>query len=391
MRYFPALLAFALPFQAAGWNAVQVPSGPAPLPAAAQEAQEPGPPPPPSPAPRPAVSVFAETLHLGEQPPELRALRVIQVRFEGAVGSPRKNVKTREEAERFAQELRARVAAGADFAELARRHSDASNALNGGLLGVVPPGLLGDALDAWLFSAQAFDLSPVLFTAAGYMLAQRIPERVGARAIQIQGTGPESWARARELLARLEAGQDFAALAGEVNDDPALKERRGAMAVFERGSGDSMIKAAAFDTPLGQVSAPVETPMGLFLVQPVAPESLPPELAPKVWARFNGMLISFDEARLPVAQLPGRNAAEAELVAAQMIERLAAGEDFAELAARFNDDPAGGRERRGDVGWFHRHQPGLPNFLRANFELEPGEFSDPIPLNVGYLILQRTR
>jgi parvulin-like peptidyl-prolyl isomerase len=358
---------------------------------APQEAQEPGPSVPPSPAPRPPVSVFAETLQLGAEPPELRALRVIQVRFEGSVGSPRKNVKTREEAERFTQELRERAAAGADFSELARRHSDASNAINGGLVGVVPPGLLGDALDAWLFSAQAFELSPVLFTAAGYMLAQRIPERVGARAIQIQGTGPESWARARDLLARLEAGAEFADLAAEINDDPALKERRGALAVFERGSGDSMIKAAAFDTPLGQVSAPVETPLGLFLVQPVAPDSLPPELAPKVWARFNGMLISFDEARLPVAQLPGRNAAEAELVAAELLERLRAGEDFAELAARYNDDPAGGRERRGDVGWFHRHQPGLPNFVRANFELEPGECSDPIPLNVGYLILQRTR
>lgn len=389
MRYLLAIALCTLQLQP-GFSARSA-HGSEPQSGAPQQPQQPQPPAPPIPPKRAPASVFAETLHLGAEPPELRALRVIQVRFEGSVGSPRKNVRTREEAQRFTEELRAKLAAGADFAELARRHSDASNALNGGLLGVVPPGTLGAALDQWLFSAQAFELSPVMFTAAGYMLAQRIPERVGARAIQIDGTGPQSWARARELLVRLEAGADFSALAAEVNDDPALKERRGALAVFERGSGDSMVKAAAFDTPLGQVSAPVETPMGLFLVQAVAPESLPPELAPKPWARFNGMLVSFDGARLPVATLPGRNAAEAELVAARLVERLRGGEDFAALAAEFNDDPAGGRERRGDVGWFHRHQPGLPNFLRANFELELGEITDPIPLNVGYLILQRTR
>lgn len=126
MRYLPAIALCTLQFQVPAPPAV---AASAHAVAAAQAPQESQPPAQPkSPSERPPVSVFSETLHLGEAPPELRALRVIQVRFEGSVGSPRKNVKTREEAERFTQELRARVAAGADFAELARRHSDASNA-----------------------------------------------------------------------------------------------------------------------------------------------------------------------------------------------------------------------------------------------------------------------
>jgi parvulin-like peptidyl-prolyl isomerase len=337
------------------------------------------------------TSICGKQLHLGDTPPEVRALRVIQLRFEGSVGSPRRGVRTREAAEQFCNELRQRISAGEDFGALARQYSDASNAVNGGLVGVVPPGVLGDGLDPWLFAAEHQELSPVVFTAAGYMLAQRIQERVGARVIRVEDRGPEGWARARDLLKRLEEGADFSQLAGELSEDEESKARGGAFAIFERGSGDSMIKAAAFETPIGQIAGPIDTPLGLFLVQAVAPDSLPPELFKNPWARFSAILISFDQATVEFDPLPGRNAATAEVVAQQVTERLRRGEDFAELAAQVNDDPGQGRERRGDVGWFHRQQPGLQSFLRANFDAEVGTVLDPVPLNVGYVILMRTR
>lgn len=54
----------------------------------------------------------------------------------------------------------------------------------------------------------------------------------------------------------------------------------------------------------------------------------------------------------------------------ELIERLREGEDFAQLARRFSDDP-GTKETGGDLGWFRRGDM-LPAFEDAAFALQPG-------------------
>jgi parvulin-like peptidyl-prolyl isomerase len=71
--------------------------------------------------------------------------------------------------------------------------------------------------------------------------------------------------------------------------------------------------------------------------------------------------------------------------AALALERLEAGENFAELAAEMSLDP-GSKENGGDLGWFPKGVM-TPTFELAAFELEPGQISKPIQSPFGFHII----
>ena len=68
-------------------------------------------------------------------------------------------------------------------------------------------------------------------------------------------------------------------------------------------------------------------------------------------------------------------------------EKIANGEDFAELAAAHSDCPSG--RDGGDLGFF---SPGamVPEFDEVAFQLEVGADSDVVPTGFGYHLLRRT-
>ncbi len=66
--------------------------------------------------------------------------------------------------------------------------------------------------------------------------------------------------------------------------------------------------------------------------------------------------------------------------------RLKKGEDFAELAKRYSDDP-GSKERGGDLGYFSRGDM-VPPFDKAAFKLDVGQTSDIVETDFGYHIIQ---
>ncbi|MBI3170500.1 MAG: peptidylprolyl isomerase [Chloroflexi bacterium] len=76
-----------------------------------------------------------------------------------------------------------------------------------------------------------------------------------------------------------------------------------------------------------------------------------------------------------------------EATAKDIIARLQAGEDFAELAREFSSD--GSSEQGGDLGWFGKGQM-VAEFEQATFALEnPGDFTtEPVVSQFGYHIIQ---
>ena len=86
----------------------------------------------------------------------------------------------------------------------------------------------------------------------------------------------------------------------------------------------------------------------------------------------------------PNASQSDRDAALKKIKDAQA--RLKKGEDFAELAKKYSEDP-GSKDRGGDLGYFSRGDM-VPAFDKAAFSLAVGQTSDIVTTDFGYHIIQ---
>ncbi|MFQ5699159.1 MAG: peptidyl-prolyl cis-trans isomerase [Myxococcota bacterium] len=148
----------------------------------------------------------------------------------------------------------------------------------------------------------------------------RTPEQVHAR--QILFTGDDAMARAQAALARLDEGEDFAALARELSDDRATRDEGGDLGFFPRGRGLlPEVEQAAFSLAPGEHSGAIETERGVHIV--------------KVEEKRPASERSFDEVRFELAReliREDRARAAAHAAAEQLLKRLEAGEGFDRVA-----------------------------------------------------------
>lgn len=144
------------------------------------------------------------------------------------------------------------------------------------------------------------------------------PEQVKLRQILIRALKDEPQAKRDEaktkienLKKELETGKDFATLATQFSDDTETKEKGGDLGWVERISLPPALADAAFTLKEGELTAPVETPLGWHLAKvegKKAPETktldqVRPEIAALLYTRDQAKALAKADADKALAQV----------------------------------------------------------------------------------------
>lgn len=100
--------------------------------------------------------------------------RHVLIRYAGARNAPEDLSRSREEARALAEQIRAELVEGADFATVARERSEDSSAERGGDLGEVGRGLLMPAYEEAAFQLSPGEVSEVVETPFGFHIIERL-------------------------------------------------------------------------------------------------------------------------------------------------------------------------------------------------------------------------
>ena len=187
----------------------------------------------------------------------------------------------REKARAKAEAIKARLAEGEDFAQVAAAESDGQQALQGGDLDWRKGNNLPTVFAGVAPKLKIGEVSQVLESGAGYHLIKLVERRGGGEAQSVVETRSqhillqanairdeaETLALAKDLEKRLRDGEDFAKLAKEYSDDPGSKNAGGDLGFQPPG-----IFAPAFQIRIdqlqpGEISAPFNTQFGWHIAR----------------------------------------------------------------------------------------------------------------------------
>jgi hypothetical protein len=190
---------------------------------------------------------------------------------------------------------------------------------------------------------------------------------------------PEAEKKARALLARLAAGEDFAAIAAAESDAKSSAPRAGVVGTWTRE-----------DWP--KLHAAVRDPVLALAVGATAPEPLAADYGytivrrcPVEKARSRHILVRYQGAKSADPTVK-RSKAEARTRAHELLAKLDSGADFAELARAESDDSS--KQRGGDIGLRGRGLLALP-YEQALFALRPGQRSQLVESEFGFHVIER--
>lgn len=183
-----------------------------------------------------------------------------------------------------------------------------------------------------------------------------------------------AYQKALEIRERALGGEDFAALARQYSEDPSAQRNGGYLGYFGAFYMVYPFEKAAYETPVGEISIPVESQFGYHLI--------------KVTGRRPTRAVSLSHIMLKVPQnAPEKVQKAQEKKAWNIYEKIQKGEDFASLARQYSEDPStatnGGR-----LPWLSTGQI-IPSFENAAFALtEIGEVSKPVRTEFGWHIIK---
>ena len=150
------------------------------------------------------------------------------------------------------------------------------------------------------------ELATIQFTEAdlrerfrSYLLMQKLSEKMAA---DVPTTQEQIWARhilvkeetqAKDVLKRLDQGEDWSAIAAEVSQDTGNKNKGGDLGWFGTGKMVAEFEQAAFSLKVGEISQPVKTSFGYHIIQVIGHEERPlstSDLNTAKQAKFNEWL-----------------------------------------------------------------------------------------------------
>jgi peptidyl-prolyl cis-trans isomerase SurA len=134
----------------------------------------------------------------------------------------------------------------------------------------------------------------------------------------------EALTKIKEVQRRLQAGEDFTALARSMSDDPGSRGLGGDLGFIQKGELVPSFEAAAYALKPGQISSPVETRFGYHIIQTLEKEGN------SIHVRH--ILAMFDRSQREVAKT-------IQLLQGIRSEILAGKASFAEMAEKYSDDP----------------------------------------------------
>ncbi len=201
-------------------------------------------------------------------------------------------------------------------------------------------------------------------------------ENVVVSHIMLDGSTPGAQALADSLLQELKSGHSkFEALAAHYSVDRGSNTRGGLMGSVIPGRFPWAFEKAAYDTPTGELSDVVNSGFGLHIIRVEKREPAKGEVeASHILRQTRG--------------LDADAAARQKALIDSIYTVATSGEDFADLARRFSEDPGSAR-RGGALGYFQSGMMVQP-FDSIAFAMADGEISKPFETSFGWHIIHRT-
>ena len=179
-----------------------------------------------------------------------------------------------------ADDVRAQLENGADFAQLSASSSDAPNAMQGGAFGWRASGKMPALFSEALKPLQPGQVSPVLRSSNGFHILRLNDKRGLDAALSVTQTHAhhiliktneltsEADARSRllQIRERLENGAKFEELARQYSDDGSAS-KGGDLGWINPGDTVPEFERAMNELKPGEISQPVRSPFGLHLIQ----------------------------------------------------------------------------------------------------------------------------
>jgi len=194
------------------------------------------------------------------------------------------------------------------------------------------------------------------------------PESASSDAIQ------NAAKQAEEVYNKLKQGADFGQMAiARSGSDTALEG--GDMGWRKAAQLPPPFDRMLSEMPVGDVTPPVRTPGGFIIL--------------KLNAKRGGESVVVDEVHVRhilIKPSEIRSEAATKALADKLYERISAGEDFAELAKNYSEDP-GSALNGGDLNWVDPNSL-VPEFREAMADTPQGVLSKPFKSQYGWHVLE---